>query len=90
MSEEALDPMQVFGYRLRKIRTEFGYSQNLLGRLSNMANARVRISYYESGRRHPDQLTVANLAKVFNVPVAYFYAHTEELAQAIIKFHRGN
>ena len=43
----------------------------------------ARINQYERGKHMPDFLTVCNLAKVFGVPAAYFYAEDNYLAELI-------
>ena len=47
--------------------------------------ASARVNPYERGKHMPHLQTVAQLAKVVNVPVPYFYCQDAELAE-ILKF----
>ncbi|MBF7981443.1 helix-turn-helix transcriptional regulator [Rahnella sp. LAC-M12] len=47
------------------------------------------MNQYEKGKHQPDQDTVSRIAKVLDVPVAYFYAEEDELAALIIGFHES-
>lgn len=46
----------------------------------------TRINRYETGVHQPDLQTLQRLAKVPNLPVAYFYAEDDKLAQLISGF----
>ena len=59
----------VFGKRLRELRTEQGISQRKLGELFNVCNQTV--SFWETGSREPDLDTLKALAKFFDVSVDY-------------------
>jgi len=48
--------------------------------------ASARVNPYERGKHMPHLQTVAQLAKVVNVPVPYFYCRDAELAEEILKF----
>ena len=59
----------VFGKRLRELRTEQGISQRKLGELFNVCNQTV--SFWETGSREPDLDTLKALEKFFDVSVDY-------------------
>jgi transcriptional regulator with XRE-family HTH domain len=48
--------------------------------------ASTRINRYETGVHQPDLHTLQLLAKVLGLPLAYFYAENDELAQLIKDF----
>ncbi len=43
-----------------------------------------RVSRYETGRHEPDSATAAKIAKALNLPVAYFHAVDDILAEVIL------
>jgi transcriptional regulator with XRE-family HTH domain len=51
-------------------------------------SASTRMNRYELGKRVPDLELVERLAKVLDVPAAYFYAVTDDEATLLVKFHR--
>lgn len=80
-------PKSVFGRRLRAARLEAGLSQADLGAvlgLEDSNSAAPRISRYELGLRDPDPETAEALAKALGVPVAYFHATSDVLAEVIL------
>jgi len=82
--------MSVFSMRLKEARKEAGLSQEKLGVLAGIdeASASARMNHYERDKHEPDFSMVERLAKVLNVPEAYFYAKDEDVAQIIIQVHR--
>jgi transcriptional regulator with XRE-family HTH domain len=48
--------------------------------------ASTRVNRYETGVHQPDLQTLQRLAAVLKLPVAYFYAEDDELAQLIANF----
>ncbi|EIL98306.1 putative transcriptional regulator [Rhodanobacter thiooxydans LCS2] len=48
--------------------------------------ASTRVNRYETGVHQPDLQTLQRLAAVLKLPVAYFYAEDDELAQLIADF----
>lgn len=49
--------------------------------------ASTRINRYELGIHRPDLLTVRKLAKVLNVPVAFFFAdEDDEIAELLFRY----
>jgi transcriptional regulator with XRE-family HTH domain len=61
---------------------EVGVPQDKLGVAVGMdeRTSSARISRYETGIHEPAFATVTNLAKVLQVPVAYFYCEDDRLA----------
>ena len=54
----------------------------------NEKAASSRLSRYERGEREPDGATLAALANALGVPVAYFHATSDVLAEAILLIAR--
>jgi len=46
----------------------------------------ARMNHYEKGRHTPDYSILKRIAKILRVPVAYFYAESDELAEWIKVF----
>lgn len=82
----------VFSKRLQEARLEAGLSQRALGIRAELDPfvASARINRYERGRHIPDPVTAAKLAKVLGVPVEYFYARSDRMAQMIKAFDALN
>ncbi|MDP2139807.1 MAG: helix-turn-helix transcriptional regulator [Gammaproteobacteria bacterium] len=82
--------MSVFSTRLREARIAAGLSQERLGILAGIeeASASARMNQYERGKHHPDPSMVERLAKVLNVPEAYFYCRDNDLAELVQAYHR--
>ena len=49
-------------------------------------SASARMNHYEIGRHTPDYSTLNRIAAVLGLPVAYFYANSDELAILIKEF----
>lgn len=81
--------MSVLGKRLKEARQRKDLSQEKLGVLAGIdeMSASARMNQYERGKHAPDWLTVERLAEVLDVPVAYFYAVEDDVAELLIKFH---
>ena len=75
--------------RLKQARLAAGLSQKKLGIAAGMDefSASARMNHYEKGRHTPDYETLRRIAKVLKVPVAYFYAEADELAEIIKLFN---
>lgn len=84
--------MSVFSKRLKEARKEAGLSQEKLGILAGIdeASASARMNHYERDKHEPDFSMVERLAKVLDIPEAYFYAKDENIAKVIIQMHRMN
>lgn len=76
--------------RLRDARLAANFSQKKLGIAAGMDqfSASARMNHYEMGRHTPDYSTLQRIARVLNLPVAYFYAEEDELAELIKSFNR--
>ena len=74
--------------RLKEARLAAGLSQKSLGIAAGIDefSASARMNQYETGKHVPDYSTLSLIAKVLKLPVAYFYADTDELAH-IIRFY---
>ncbi|MDR3221629.1 MAG: helix-turn-helix domain-containing protein [Candidatus Accumulibacter sp.] len=92
MSPAFKTPSSVFGKRLREARLASGLPQDRLGVLSGLdeTTASARISRYESGQHAPPYSFAERLAALLNVPVPYFYAVDDDLANWILAFARAS
>lgn len=82
-----------WGARLKQARLAAGLSQKMLGIEAGIDAfvASTRINRYELGIHKPDLLTVRKLAQVLKVPVAFFYADTDdEIAELLFKYGRAH
>ncbi len=79
---------EVFCQRLKVARVVAGLSQKRLGILAGIDEfvASTRINRYELGIHETDLATAQRLADVLKVPLAYFYAGSEDLADLILAF----
>ncbi|QDS18249.1 helix-turn-helix domain-containing protein [Xanthomonas arboricola] len=80
-------PASLFGRRLRTARLSLGLRQADLGRMLGMEEQNTgapRISRYETGQHDPDPQTAEKLAKALGLPLAYFYATSDTLAEIIL------
>lgn len=83
----ALPPSTTLGRRLRKARLVKGLTQAELGAVLGLEEentAAPRISRYERGDRMPDNESMTKLAEALELPVAYFHAVSEPMAEAIM------
>lgn len=80
-------PKSPVAKRLKEARIAAGLSQKSLGIAAGIDefSASARMNQYETGKHTPDYSTLSLIAKVLNLPVAFFYAETNELA-TIIQF----
>lgn len=76
--------------RLKEARLAAGLSQKKLGIAAGMDefSASARMNHYEKGRHTPDFSMLKRIAKILKLPVAYFYAESDELAFLIKLFNR--
>lgn len=83
--------MTVFSARLKEARTAAGLSQERLGVLAGIeeASASARMNQYERGKHQPEYSMVERIARVLDLPEAYFYAKSDGAAQLLIAFHRA-
>lgn len=80
--------LPVYSRRLRQAREAHGISQRSLGIEAGLDDfvASTRVNRYETGVHQPDLQTLQQLATVLGLPVAYFYAEDDELAELIAAF----
>lgn len=85
-SAAALHPSVVFGVRLRQARERIGLSQENLATSAGIDefSASARISQYETGKHVPRYAIACKLADVLRVPVAFFYAQDDAVAQLLL------
>ncbi|MDR1423089.1 MAG: helix-turn-helix domain-containing protein [Azoarcus sp.] len=78
----------IFAIRLRQARLLAGYTQMQLGVAAQIDeySASARINQYERGKHWPDFGTARRLASSLKVPVAFFYAVDDGLAELIQRF----
>ncbi len=76
--------------RLKTARLAAKLSQKKLGIAAGMDefSASARMNHYEMGRHQPDYETLKRIAGVLKLPVAYFYAETDEIAEIISLFNQ--
>jgi Predicted transcription factor, homolog of eukaryotic MBF1 len=77
----------LYGKRLRGARLAMGWTQGELAKRIGMVDpvaGATRVSRYETGEHDPDPATAQALAKALGVPLAYFHATSEVLAEVII------
>ena len=80
-------PKSLFGRRLRAARLAAGLRQEDLGQALGLLDVNTgapRISRYERGLHDPDPKTAEALAEALGLPLAYFYAASDPLAEAIL------
>lgn len=86
------DYREIFCKRLRAMRLASGLSQKKLGILAGIDEfaASTRINRYERGIHEVDIQTAQRLASVLDVPLAWFYAEDDGLAELILLFSRSS
>lgn len=80
-------PSTVYGKRLRSARMAKGWTQAQLAERIGMVDSvsgATRVSRYETGQHDPDPATSQALAKALGLPVAYFHATSDTLAEVIL------
>ena len=81
-----------WGKRLKQARVAAGLSQKSLGIEAGIDQfvASTRINRYELGIHRPDLLTVRKLAKVLDVPVAFFFAdEDDDIAELLLLYKKA-
>lgn len=88
----AQDAKSIFCTRLKAARKAKNLSQEKLGILIELDEfvASTRINRYEQGVHTVEPNTAQRLAQVLDVPLAYFYAETDDLADLITNYSRLN
>jgi len=74
--------------RLKQARSEAGLSQKSLGVAAGIDqfSASARMNQYETDKHVPDYGTISRIAKVLDLPTAYFYCEDDELAMLVKKW----
>lgn len=82
----------VWQKRLKEARLARGLSQRQLGIEAGLDEfvASTRLNRYEVGVHAPDFQMSVRLAKVLDVPVAYLYCDSGEVAKMLLAFHRAS
>lgn len=76
--------------RLKAARERAGLTQTKLGTLAGIdSSGRARMSQYEKGTHSPTFQTVCAIAKVLDVPEAYFYTLDDNFAEALLYLHQA-
>lgn len=85
-----MSDLTIFSRRLRDARLRTGLSQKALGVKAGIDpfSASPRMNQYERGKHLPDLLTMEHLAAASGVPVPYFFAQEETLAEFLILWSR--
>ena len=80
------EPRVIFGARLKQARQQSGLSQKQLGLEIGIdpATASPRINQYENNRHRPGDHTITKLSETLKVPIAFFFAEDDGLAQLIL------
>ena len=87
------DADEQWGARLKQARVAADLSQKKLGIEAGIDPfvASARINRYELGVHKPDLLTVRRLAEVLKVPMAFFYADTDDdVAELLFLYGRAS
>lgn len=80
-------PSTIYGKRLRSARIARGWTQAQLAERIGMVDSvsgATRVSRYETGQHDPDPATSEALGKALGLPVAYFHATSDTLAEIIL------
>lgn len=82
----------IFSRRLREAREAAGLSQKALGIAAGIDQfvASARINRYEQAVHEPDIATAERLADALRIPLPYFFAKDDQLADLILKFGEGD
>jgi len=82
--------LPLFARRLKAARLFRGISQEKLGIEAGVDefSASARMNQYERGKHTPDVLMATHLARVLEVPLAYFWAVDDDEAHLLLVYHR--
>lgn len=86
MAQTEVDARSIFAQRLKSAREDAGLTQKELGMSVGLPQetAAVRINRYEKGVHDADLATARRIAQSLGVPLAFLYADTDVLAEAIL------
>lgn len=90
-SKDVVAASGVWQKRLKEARLARDLSQKQLGIEAGLDEfvASTRLNRYEVGVHAPDFQMSVRLAKVLDVPVAYLYCDSDEVAKMLLAFHRA-
>jgi transcriptional regulator with XRE-family HTH domain len=82
------DAKTIFSKRLKEARLDRKLTQEALGVAIGLdeSAANTRISRYENGIHAVEPNTAERLAQALDLPLAYFYADTDKMAEVIKNF----
>ncbi|MYM32092.1 helix-turn-helix domain-containing protein [Duganella sp. CY15W] len=82
--------MSVLGDRLKQARLKCGLSQEQLGLQAGLEveSASARMNRYERGTRVPGVELMERIGNVLGLPLAYFYATSEDEARLLVLYQR--
>lgn len=88
MAQTDVDARSIFAQRLKAAREDAGLTQKELGMAIGLPaeTAAVRINRYEKAVHDADLATALRIAGSMGLPLAYFYAETDVMAEAIVTF----
>lgn len=88
MAQTDIDARSIFAQRLKAAREDAGLTQKELGMSIGLPaeTAAVRINRYEKAVHDADLATAQRIADAMGMPLAYFYAETQVMAEAIVTF----
>jgi len=86
MAQTEVDARSIFAQRLKAAREDAGLTQKELGMSVGLPQetAAVRINRYEKAVHDADLATARRIAQSLGVPLAFLYADTDVLAEAIL------
>lgn len=87
-----MDLTTTFCKRLKQARKSKKLTQEQLGILIGLDEfvASTRMNRYEKGVHQPDFQTIESIATNLDIPVAYFFATNDELADEILNWSLRN
>lgn len=86
MAQTEVDARSIFAQRLKQAREDAGLTQKELGMTIGLPQetAAVRINRYEKAVHDADLATARRIAEALGVPLAFLYAETDTMAEAIL------
>ena len=85
------NPHEVWTKRFKQARLASGLSQKDVGIAAGLDEfvASTRINRYEVGVHQADFQMAVRLARVLEIPVAYLYCDSDEMASFLLAFHQA-
>ena len=80
---------ELWGRRLKEVRTGAGISQKQLGIQAGLDQfvASTRINRYEVGVHKADYQIAQKLAAILNIPTGYLFTEDDQLAELMLIYH---